>query len=309
MVLMFITAATFVILSAIILSVYYAVTAESLVEQRLKTMAPERATATWRQRGSAADQPGLARRTLANVGRYSVGGSESYLTQTLSAAGIRGASATALFLGTRTILSFGPALLVLVSQVSAGEPVGRAVGMAALVWGCGHVAVNTWLRRRARRRMRHIMEALPDCLDLMVVCLEAGLGLNPTIARVGEERASLNDPLGKEFAQVALELRSGRTREESLRALGNRNGVDDLKVLMGLIVQSDRLGASMAKTLRAHADLLRTKRRQRAEEMARKLPIKMLFPLAMLILPALLIATMGPAALSLNEMFKTLRRG
>jgi tight adherence protein C len=157
--------------------------------------------------------------------------------------------------------------------------------------------------------MRHIMEALPDCLDLMVVCLEAGLGLNPTIARVGEERASLNDPLGKEFAQVALELRSGRTREESLRALGNRNGVDDLKVLMGLIVQSDRLGASMAKTLRAHADLLRTKRRQRAEEMARKLPIKMLFPLAMLILPALLIATMGPAALSLNEMFKTLRRG
>ncbi len=107
----------------------------------------------------------------------------------------------------------------------------------------------------------------------------------------------------------ALELRSGRSREESLRALGNRNGVDDLKALVGLIIQSDRLGASMAKTLRVHADLLRTKRRQRAEEAARKLPIKMLVPLALFILPALFVATVGPAVLAIKEMFKIITRG
>jgi tight adherence protein C len=92
----------------------------------------------------------------------------------------------------------------------------------------------------------------------MVVCLEAGLGLNATIARVGEERSAMRDALGEEFALVAMELREGRSREDSLRALGERNGVEDLKSLSGLIIQSDRLGASMAKTLRSHADVLRT---------------------------------------------------
>ena len=114
--------------------------------------------------------------------------------------------------------------------------------------------------------MREITIGLPDSLDLMVVCLEAGLGLNATIARVGEERSQLIDALGEEFSFVSLELREGRSREDALRALGDRNGVEDLKSLAGLIIQSDRLGASMAKTLRSHADVLRTKRRQRAEE-------------------------------------------
>ena len=126
--------------------------------------------------------------------------------------------------------------------------------------------------------------------------------MNATIARVGEERANLNDPLGKEFALVSFELRSGRTREDALRGLGDRNGVEDLKALAGLIIQSDRLGASMAQTLRAHADLLRTKRRQRAEEAARKLPIKMLFPLAFFILPALFIVIGGPAILRIQDL-------
>ena len=157
-----------------------------------------------------------------------------------------------------------------------------------------------------RKRVRQLTEGLPDALDLMVVCLESGLGLNATIARVGEERAAMNDPLGDEFAQVALELRSGQSREDALRALGDRNGVDDLKALVGLIIQSDRLGASMGKTLRAHADLLRTKRRQRAEEAARKLPIKVLFPLATLLLPPLFVVIVGPAFLKLSAFIKVL---
>jgi tight adherence protein C len=145
------------------------------------------------------------------------------------------------------------------------------------IWGLLHVICMYILRRRARDRMLSVQSALPDSLDLMVVCLEAGLGLTATIARVGEERSAMKDPLGEEFLQVSRELRDGRSREEALRALADRNGVDDLTGLVGLIIQSDRLGASMAKTLRSHADVLRTKRRQRAEEAARKLPIKILF--------------------------------
>jgi tight adherence protein C len=209
-----------------------------------------------------------------------------------------------LFLGVRTIASFGPALLVLVGRVSGGKPLGATLVVGTITWAYGHVLVNYWLKRRTRRRVHQIAIALPDCLDLMVVCLEAGLGLNATIARLGEERSLIDDALGREFAQVALELREGRSRDESLRALGDRNGVEDLKSLAALIVQSDRLGASLARTLRAHADVLRTKRRQRAEEAARKLPVKMLFPLAVLILPPLFVATAGPAILRFRQVMR-----
>jgi tight adherence protein C len=178
-----------------------------------------------------------------------------------------------------------------------------------LLWAFGHVLCNYFLRRRANVRRRTLTVSLPDALDLMVVSLEAGLGLNATIARVGEERSAMNDPLGVEFGEVARELREGRSREEALRGLGDRNGVDDLRSLAALVIQSDRLGASMAKTLRAHADVLRTKRRQRIEEEARKLPIKMLFPLAFFILPSLFLVAVGPAFLRLRGFFAQVANG
>src|SRR5207253_3247942 len=134
----------------------------------------------------------------------------------------------------RTLLSFGPALLVLVPRISSGKPLGYSLLMAGFAWAWGHVLMNLWLRAKVTRRVREIMTALPDTLDLMVTCLEAGLGLNATIARIGEERASIADALGREFSQVAFELRSGRTREDALRGPGDRNGVEDLKALAGL---------------------------------------------------------------------------
>ena len=119
----------------------------------------------------------------------------------------------------------------------------------------------------------------------------------------------MRDPLGDEFNQVSAELREGRSRDESLRGLGDRNGVEDLKSLATLVIQSDKLGASMAKTLRAHADVLRTKRRQRAEEEARKLPIKVLFPLAFFILPALFVIATGPSLLRIKDLVATMQGG
>jgi len=292
------TLLTFGIVAVAIVSGYYWVSAESPVAQRLKRLVPElSAEAKAKKKG-----PGLGARLLAVLGSYSFGGSENSLAQRLSYAGIRGPRAVVVFLGVRTLLSFGPALFVLVPRISSGQPLGYALLLAALVFAWGHVLMNLWLRFKGNRRIREIAGAAPDTLDLMVTCLEAGLGLNATIARIGEERATMADPLGKEFAQVAFELRSGRTREDALRGLGDRNGVEDLKALAGLIIQSDRLGASMAQTLRSHADLLRTKRRQRAEEAARKLPIKMLFPLAFFILPSLFIVVGGPAMLRLKDL-------
>jgi len=264
----------------------------------LKTLVPDLdAQANAKKRG-----PGLGARLLALLGTYSFGGSENSLAKRLAYAGIRGPRAVVLFLGMRTLFSIGPALFVLVPRISSGKPLAYALLLAGLVWIGGHVLVNLWLRVRVTRRVQELTSALPDTLDLMVTCLEAGLGLNAAIARIGEERAGIDDALGREFAQVAFELRSGRTREDALRGLGDRNGVEDLKALAGLIIQSDRLGASMAQTLRSHADLLRTKRRQRAEERARKLPIKMLFPLAFFILPALFIVVGGPAMLRLKDL-------
>jgi tight adherence protein C len=224
------------------------------------------------------------------------------LSKQLAAAGFRTPSALPMFLGTRTLFSFGPALLILMPRILAGEPLGQTMYVGIFAWLVGHFMANYWLKGQATKRMRAITNALPDSLDLMVVCLEAGIGLNAAIARVGDERSDFKDPLGLEFRQIAAEMRGGRPREEALHDLGERNGVEDLKSLTALIIQSHKLGASMARTLRSHADLLRTKRRQRAEEAARKLPIKVLIPLATLLLPPLFVVVVGPAFLAFGDL-------
>lgn len=296
--------AVFGVVSVVVFTAYYALTAESPVDQRVRALAPTNRSRERDRTGAARSEPGVVSKVIANVGQYGITRADNVLAQRLSAAGFRSPNASRLFLGARTILSFGPALIVLVPQISSGKPIAKSLWLGLLLWAVGHVGTNLWLRWRAGRRTQEISDALPDALDLMVTCLEAGLGLAATIARVGEERAAMNDALGRELSQVSIELRSGRTREEALRALGERNGVEDLKSLAALIIQSDRLGASMARTLRVHSDMVRTKRRQRAEEAVRKLPIKVLFPLATLLLPPLFVVVMGPAALKFAELVK-----
>ena len=296
-----VTLATFLLVTGFVVALYLATLAESTAAQRLRRLVPDLGRPLGERRAPLRVAEFVIR-VLTALGEHGVGGGERATGRLLAEAGIRGTNAALLFVGVRTLLSVGPALLVLVPRISAGRPIGQSLGLTALTWLCGHLLVNYWLRRRRRNRIQLLTETLPDALDLMVVSLEAGLGLNATIARVGEERAAMNDPLGREFGQVTLELRGGRSREEALRALGERNGVDDLKALAGLVIQSDRLGASMAKTLRVHADILRTKRRQRAEETARKLPIKVLFPLAAFILPALFTVALGPALLRISSL-------
>ena len=295
------TLAAFLITTGVVISGYFFLTADSPLEQRLRTVVPESALARSAQ-PTGARGPGLIARALTALGALTAGNNDKSLSKLLTTAGYRGQTAVLTFVGLRTILSLGPALAYLVPRISRGEPFGRTLLMALGIWAMGHLIVMAMLRRSARLRILSMQRALPDSLDLMVVCLESGLGLTATIARVGEERSAMKDPLGEEFSQVSRELRDGRSREDALRGLGERNGVDDLTSLVGLIIQADKLGASMAKTLRAHADVLRVKRRQRAEEAARKLPIKILFPLALFILPALFIVTIGPSILRIGDL-------
>jgi len=154
-----------------------------------------------------------------------------------------------------------------------------------------------------RSRQQKLRLSLPDCLDLLVVCVEAGLALDQAFMRVTQELRIVHPELCEELDLVNAEIRIGRTRLEALRELGDRTGVEDIKSLVAMLVQTDRFGTSIAQSLRVHSDELRTKRRQRAEEMAAKATVKMIPPLVFFVFPALFVVILGPAVVSLYRHF------
>jgi tight adherence protein C len=167
----------------------------------------------------------------------------------------------------------------------------------------GYIIPNFILNIKIKRRQAEIAKGLPDALDLLVITVEAGLALNAAILRVGQELRLRYKALGEEFLMVNHELRTGIPREKALRNLSNRNKVGNLRILVGALILADRLGTSIADTLRAQSDSLRTRVRQRAEEQAAKAGIKMLFPLVFFIMPALLIIILGPGLISILKVF------
>lgn len=164
------------------------------------------------------------------------------------------------------------------------------------------------LSRLMTLRQQKISRALPDAIDLLVVCVEAGLGLNAALQRVGRELELVEPILSAELAITNREIRAGKPRDEALRNLGDRTGVDDIKSLVAMLIQSDRFGTSIASSLRVFADSMRTKRRQRAEEMVSKASIKLIFPLLLFIFPALLIVLLGPALIMLSQALDQLSK-
>jgi len=214
------------------------------------------------------------------------------LQRKLVAAGYRSKEAMAVFTGIR----FGSALLLFAaaSLPIFGHPnVIIAIGAA----GIGYVVPTMVLGRMAQRRQHRIRLSLPDALDLLVVSVEAGLGLDQALQRVGQELAFAHPDLSDELRLVNLELRAGNARSEALHNLAERTGVDDLASLVAMLVQTDKFGTSVAQSLRVHSETLRTKRRQRAEEAAAKTGVKMVFPLVFCIFPAVWVVTIGPAAI------------
>jgi len=172
------------------------------------------------------------------------------------------------------------------------------------VAGLGFFLPRFVLKRMIRDRQHRIRLGLPDALDLTVICVEAGLALDQAMMRVGQDLHHAHPDLSEEFHLVNLEMRAGKPRAEALRNLVDRTGVDDIRSLVGTLIQTDRFGTSVATALRVHSDSLRTERRQRAEEQAAKTTIKMVIPLVLFILPSIIFVTLGPAII---QLFRTLK--
>lgn len=219
-------------------------------------------------------------------------------------AGYRSDSAPILFFMAKTLLTFAlPGLFALYVSIfglvlKPNAFLFSLVGLAAL----GYFIPNIFLERRIAYRKREIFESFPDAMDLIIVCVEAGLGLDAAIARVGEEMYVRSPILAEELHLITLELRAGSSRERALRNLALRTGVEDIDALVAMLVQSDRFGTSVADSLRVHADNLRTKRRLLAEEVAAKIAVKLLFPLIFFIFPSMLLVLLGPAFISINRV-------
>ncbi len=212
-------------------------------------------------------------------------------------AGYANPSAVPIFLGVRFVLSVGLAILVLLAVPVLGLPVWGAVLGALWGFAIGWLFPGMVVSSRTRKRQKEMVKALPDALDLLVVCVEAGLGLNQAMVRVAQEIGHVSPVLGEQLELTNLEIRAGTPRDEALRNLGERTGVEDIQSFVGMLIQTDRFGTSIADALRVHADVLRTKRRQRAEEAAAKTAIKMLFPLVFFIFPAMFVVILGPAVI------------
>ena len=216
-------------------------------------------------------------------------------------AGYRKPGALYIYLGTRVLLAVGLFAVVLVSWPLAGVAGGRVVLGPIMAAAAGWMMPRLILSRRIKKRHNVIQKALPDSLDLMVICVEAGLGLNQALIRVSEEMESLSGPMSEELQITNLEIRAGTPREEAMRNMGERTNVADLRQLVAMLIQTD--GTSIAQALRVQADNLRTARRQRAEEAAAKTTIKMIFPLVLFIFPAMFVVILGPAVFHIVDLF------
>ena len=223
------------------------------------------------------------------------------LKSTLFQAGFRHPNAPAIYFGLRTLSAFLLPLPFMFLNIWRGKSASSILLLAFLLAAAGYFLPNYILQVSLRKRQDRMDRALPDVLDLMIVCMEAGLALQATFVRVAEEVKGISKDLHNELQLTNAELRTGISRDMALRNLSERTGVQSIKSLVGLMVQSERMGTSIADALRTHADFVRVQRAQKAEEIAAKLPVKILFPMMLFIMPALFIVILGPGAIKISK--------
>jgi tight adherence protein C len=287
--------------------IFVCVTAGAMVV--LLSFAPSRA----RQRVDAmADAPGFGEKaaqaqwtqTVVNVaGKFaklslpSEGWEHSPLRLRFLHAGYRGDAPAILYFGAKTLLAALFPVVAYVYVMLGGAKLDTNT-MLALLLACGAVGYylpNLVLSRLVFLRQREIFETFPDAADLLMVCVEAGLGLDAALVKVTEEMRLKSEALAEELHLVNLELRAGSSREKALRNFALRTGVEEVNTFATMLIQADRFGTSIGDSLRVFSDELRTKRRLRAEEIAAKIPLKLLFPMVFFIFPSLLLVLLGPA--------------
>ena len=247
-------------------------------------------------------RPHPLRRLIAALGGFlpSRDGTEALRTG-LVRGGFRRADAVMVFLGAKMLCAVAvPILWVSFAQATA-RPLGNTSAWAVMFGLFGWYLPTMFLAWRQNERHAQMVSALPDSLDLLVVCVESGLGVAAALQRVGQEIHLACPVLAAELSLVNREMQTGVSRTDALRHLAERTGIQDLYALVAMLIQTDRLGTSVAASLRAHAESMRTKRRQRAEQMARKASIKLAFPLVFMVFPALLVIILGPAAIQLMK--------
>ncbi len=176
-----------------------------------------------------------------------------------------------------------------------------------VAFALGYLLPDMWLTWRVGSRQHKLRRGLPDALDLLVICVEAGLGLDQALLKVSQDMKISHPELSEELQFVNLEMRIGKTRIEALRELARRTGLDDIKALTAMLIQTERFGTSIAQSLRVYSDDMRIKRRQRAEEMSAKTSVKMVPPLVFFIFPALMVVILGPAMITLMHQLKLIK--
>jgi tight adherence protein C len=228
----------------------------------------------------------------------------SHVRRMLVKAGYRSVDAPLIFFGARLLLAIAlPAgFAVLRTWTLPMLPYAQTMVFFILLAVVGFYVPNLWVRMRTQRRQQKILEGFPDALDLMTVCVEAGLGLDAALNQVADEISMSNKVLSEELKLVNLELRAGQSRQNALRNLSLRTDLEDVNNFTTLLIQTDNFGTSIGQALRVHSDTMRIKRHHRAEETAAKLPVKLLFPLLFFIFPSMFVVIMGPAIIQIMRV-------
>jgi tight adherence protein C len=221
-------------------------------------------------------------------------------------AGIRNKNAPQYYFALKTLLTLvlPVALAVSLRFTQPQIPLVSVMGLALSVAAAGYYLPELALRVITRRRIGRMRDKLPDMIELMVVCTESGMGINAAIARISREMARTSPDLAQEFYLSSLEMRAGASRVEALRNLALRTRLEEMDDLVSMLVQADSFGTGLAQSLRVHSDMMRSRRSQRAEELADKIPVKMVLPLGLFIFPTLFIVVLGPAIIQLVEVLK-----
>ena len=226
----------------------------------------------------------------------------SVIQKRLIRAGYRKDAYVNIFYGAKVLV---PVLLVVLATVTRAYDYGPFF-VYAIAIALGFLAPDFWLSHRISKRQSEIRVGLPEALDLLVICVEAGLGLDQAIMRVADEMHVSQPEISDEFGLLVLEQRAGRPRAQVWKNLGERTGVETVRAMVATIVQADHFGTSISKTLRTYSDDLRKQRRQQVEELAAKTSVKLVFPLVVFIFPSLFVVTLGPSVIRMLEGLRSL---
>lgn len=271
------------------------------IDRETPSLAPQTTEHDWLRTAERLAKP------LAKVSVPKEGWEDSALRTRFMHAGWRSPEAIPIYFGVKTALLFGVPMLLFGLLVGHFDESERLVFLSILFVGAviGFYTPNVALALKIKYRQREIFESFPDSLDLIMVCVEAGLGLDAAILRVVDEMRSARPVMAQEYELLTLELRAGLSREKALRNFAARTGVEDVSLLVAMLIQADRFGTSIAASLRVHSDMLRTKRQMLAEERAAKVGTKILFPLIFCIFPSIYVVLLGSALIRIVDALRT----